>query len=166
LTGSFQYMQSVPRSNELFGAHVYYSFFTRRNKIIDAVSKNFPNVSFSKLNYHDRTIEDRFAEWCHYKVHFIAPVDNDLPIRLFDALITGGIPLVPIQLKTLLHALSIDRFVVFYDELNLDLLDLKVEEAIAKFDKEGAEGMGKRIKYTMDYHHVDVRIGFLINFSL
>jgi len=166
LTRSLQYMQSVPRSNELFGAHIYYSFFNRRNKIIDAVSMNFPNVCFSKLNYHDRTIEDRFAEWCHYKVHFIAPVDNDLPIRLFDALITGGIPLVPIQLKTLLHALSIDRFVVFYDELNLDLLNLKVEEAIAKFDKEGAEGMAKRIKHTMVYHHVDARISFLINFSL
>jgi hypothetical protein len=163
LTNSVQYILSVPRSNELFGAHVYYAPFIGRNNIIDKVSKDFPGVFFSNLNYHNRTIEDRFAEWCHYKVHFIAPVENDLPIRLLDALITGGIPLVPVTLKSLLHALSIDRFVVFYDELNLDLLYLKVEEAIIKFDEDGAEGMIKRINFIMDHHHIDARINFLIN---
>jgi len=153
-----------PRSNELFGAHIYHPKFARRNKIIDTVSKDFPGVYFSNVSYHNRTVEDRFAEWCHYKVHFIVPVDNDLPIRLLDSLITGGIPLVPIQLKTLLHSLSIDRFVVFYDELDLDLLHLKVEEAIIKFDEDGAEGMKKRMDFIIDHHHIDARINFLINF--
>jgi hypothetical protein len=163
LTNSLQYMLSVPRSNELFGAHVHYSPFTSRNNIIDVVSKDFTSVFFSSLNYHNRTIEDRFTEWCSYKVHFIAPVDNDLPTRLLDALITGGIPLVPVKLKSLLHALSIDRFVVFYDELSLDLLSLKVAEAIIKFDEDGAEGMTKRINFIIDRHHIDARINFLIN---
>ena len=67
-------------------------------------------------------------------------------------------------MKTLLHALSIDRFVVFYDELDLDLLNVKVGEAIAKFDEDGAEGMEKRINFIINHHHVDVRINFLINF--
>jgi hypothetical protein len=163
LTSSFEYMLSVPRSNELFGKHVYYSLFGRRNKIIDAVSQYFPNVCFTNLNYHDRKIEDRFAEWCHYKIHFIAPVDNDLPIRLLDALITGGIPLVPIQLKALLHALSIDHFAVFYDEIDSESLHLKVQEAIIKFDENGADGMKKRINFTMNNHHIDARVNFLIN---
>ena len=164
LINSLEKMLYSPRSNELFGAHIYHPKFARRNKIIDAVSKNFPGVCFSNVSYHNRTVEDRFGEWCHHKVHFIVPVDNDLPIRLLDALVTGGIPLVPIQLKTLLHALSIDRFVVFYDELDLDLLNLKVGEAIAKFDEDGAEGMEKRINFIINHHHVDVRINFLINF--
>ena len=164
LINSLEKMLYSPRSNELFGAHIYHPKFARRNKIIDAISKDFPGVCFSNLSYHNRTVEDRFGEWCHYKVHFIVPVDNDLPIRLLDALVTGGIPLVPIQLKTLLHALSIDRFVVFYDELDLDLLNLKVGEAIAKFDEDGTEGMEKRINFIINHHHVDVRINFLINF--
>ena len=164
LINSLEKMLYSPRSNELFGTHIYHPKFARRNKIIDAVSKDFPGVCFSNVSYHNRTVEDRFGEWCHYKVHFIVPVDNDLPIRLLDALVTGGIPLVPIQLKTLLHALSIDRFVVFYDELDLDLLNLKVGEAIAKFDEDGAEGMEKRINFIINHHHVDVRINFLINF--
>jgi len=164
LINSLEKMLYSPRSNELFGAHIYHPKFARRNKIIDTVFKDFPGVCFSNVSYHNRTVEDRFAEWCYYKVHFIVPVDNDLPIRLLDALVTGGIPLVPIQLKTLLHALSIDRFVVFYDELDLDLLNLKVGEAIAKFDEDGAEGMEKRINFIINHHHVDVRINFLINF--
>jgi hypothetical protein len=164
LISSLPHILSVPRSNALFGAHIYHPKFPRRNKIIDSISKDFPNVCFSNLSYHNRTAEDRFAEWCNYKIHFIAPVDNDLPIRLFDALITGGIPLVPIQLKTLLHALSVDRFVVFYDELDLDLLHLKVEEAITKFDEDGVEGMKQRINSIINHHHIDARINFLINF--
>ena len=164
LTNSLNDMLFFPRSNELFGAHIYYPKFTSRNTIIHYVSKNFPNVCFSNANYHNRTIEDRFAEWCSYKVHFIVPVNNDLPIRLLDALITGGIPLVPYQLKTLLHALSIDHFVVFYDELELDFLYLKVEEALMKFNEDGVEGMKKRINFIMNHHHIDARINFLVNF--
>ena len=164
LINSQDKMLFSPRSSELFGAHIYHPKFTRRNKIIDTVSKDFPGVCFSNVSYHNRTVEDRFAEWCHYKVHFIVPVDNDLPIRLLDALVIGGIPLVPIQLKTLLHALSIDHFVVFYDELYLDLLHLKVEQAIIKFNEDGTEGMKKRINFIIDRHHIDERIDFLINF--
>lgn len=164
LTNSLERMLSFPRSNALFGAHIYYPIFFARNEIITSVSKVFPDVCFSNFSYHNRTAEDRFAEWCQYKVHFIAPVDDDLPIRLLDALITGGIPLAPFKLKALLHALSIDDFVVFYDELGLDLLHLKVEEAIIKFDQEGLEGMKKRFYFILENHHIDARINFLINF--
>jgi hypothetical protein len=165
LTNSFDKILYSPRSNELFGMHFYYSSFDKRNKIIESVSKNFPNVCFSNTNYHNRTIDNRFAEWCHYKVHFIVPVDNDLPIRLFDALITGGIPLVPIKMKSLLYSLTIDHFVVYYDELDLDLLHLKVKDSIIKFDKDGVEGMKKRINFIIENHHIDSRANFLINLS-
>ena len=164
LLKSMNSLLSVPRSNELFGSHVYYPTFSNRNRIIGSVSKNFPRVGFSNLTYHNRSNEDRFVEWCHYKVHFIVPVDNDLPIRLLDALVTGGIPLVPIKMKSLLHTLSLDRFVVFYDEVDLDRLRLKVELAIFKFDQFGPEGMLERINYVLDRHHTDSRIDFLINF--
>jgi len=163
LLRSMNSLLSLPRSNELFGSHVYYPTFSGRNEIIGSVSKNFPRVGFSTLTYHNRSHEDRFAEWCHYKVHLIVPVDNDLPIRLLDALVTGGIPLVPIKMKSLLHSLSLDRFVVFYDEIDLDLLHLKVNLAIIKFDQAGPEGMLERFNYVLDRHHIDSRIDFLIN---
>lgn len=165
LLSSLQQMLSSPRSNELFGAHVYYPPFTYRNNVINKVSEVFPGVCFSDLNYHSRTIEDRFTEWCSYKIHFIAPVSDDLPIRLFDALITGGIPIVPLSLKSLLHSLSIDYFVVFYDEHDLDHLHIKVDEAISKFDRDGVDGMKKRINFTLENHHINSRINFLINFT-
>ena len=163
LTSHIQSMLSTSRSNELFGPHIFYPTFTRRNKIIELVSTNFSKVCFSNINYHNRSLEDRFAEWCLFKVHLIVPVDHDLPIRLLDALVTGGIPLVPIKLKSSLHALSLDRFIVFYDECKLDALQLKVDEAIMKFDDEGLEGMLVRVNYVLDQHHIDSRINFLIN---
>ena len=165
LTFHIQNMLFTSRSNELFGPHVHYPAFTRRNNIIKSVSTNFPKVFFSNFSYHNRSLEDRFSEWCNFKIHFIAPVDHDLPIRLFDALVTGGIPLVPIKLKNLLHALSLDSFVVFYNECNLEFLHLKVDEAIIKFDEEGPEGMLTRINFVLANHHIDSRINFLINFS-
>ena len=79
-------------------------------------------------------------------------------------MVTGGIPLVPIKMKSLLHTLSLDRFVVFYDECDLGLLQLVVDEAIIKFDLEGPDGMFERINYVIDQHHIDLRINFLIDF--
>ena len=164
LLNSTSSLLSVSRSNELFGPHVYYQNFSNRNKIIELVSKKFPRVGFTNLTYHNRSHEDRFAEWSHFKTHFISPVDHDLPIRLFDALVTGGIPLVPIKMKSLLHTLSLDRFVVFYDECDLTLLQLKVDQAIIKFEQDGTDGMFERINYVLDRHHIDSRIKFLIDF--
>ena len=113
-----------------------------------------------------RSVEDRFWEWCNYKVHFVAPVDLDIPIRLLDAIITGGIPLVPVKLKSLIHSLSLDRFVVFYDENQLDSLGLRVDEAINKFDHEGIQGIASRVKFVLDNHHIDSRVNFLIDLHL
>ena len=52
-------------------------------------------MRFTTHQFHDLTQEQKFLDWVSFKRHFIVLKVNDVPIRLFDAWATGGIPLVP-----------------------------------------------------------------------
>ena len=102
-------------------------------------------------------------EWSSHKLHWIIPVLNDLPIRFFDALITGGLPLVPRGLLPFIDSLGVpDSFSIPYGPL--DIVDPKnfIESANAQFNHYGSAGVEERHKFALKYFHVDVIIEKII----
>ncbi len=89
------------RSSAPLGMHIPYGQFSFRMQVISTLNQFYPSIGFSSRSFHERTPLDKLQEWCAHKTHWIAPVLNDVPIRLFDALITGGIPLVPDSMRFL-----------------------------------------------------------------
>ena len=77
------------------GKYYFYEKFIHRNKLITTLSNNYPDIGFVQNDFHQLTPEQKWGEWSNHALHWIAPVLNDLPIRFFDALITGGIPIIP-----------------------------------------------------------------------
>ena len=54
---------------------------------------------------------DRLRQWCSHKAHWM--VMNDVPMRLFDALTTGGIAIMPDSLKHMAIVRELAEHIVF-----------------------------------------------------
>lgn len=146
------------RSDEPFGTHIEYPQFPYRNKNLKTLTQKMPNVKLVDGSYHSREIVDRFTEWCSYKVHWIVPVLNDAPIRIYDALITGGIPIVPRSLKYHRDIKDLHRYILFYDYEDIQNPLTISEKGVKIFNEGGIEGIVDRHYVAIDYHHVDKRV--------
>jgi hypothetical protein len=154
LSDWLDHILTAERSNEPLGKHILYPGFTFRAQTIATVNKYFPTVGFSTPDFHNRTREDRIREWCSYKSHWISPVLNDVPIRLFDSLITGGIPIVPASLRFIEPIAGIPKdHILFYSAA--DILDPTpiVSAATAMFDAGGTRGIFGRHNHALLHHH-------------
>jgi hypothetical protein len=112
LISSLDKILSSTRSNDPLGMHFYYPKFKYRNSVLNTLSKYSNHTGLRDSigsNFHALSQEDRLNEWVSHKFHWIVPVQNDLPIRFFDALITGGIPLVPHSLTSYLNNLGVPK---------------------------------------------------------
>jgi len=145
------------RSNEPLGHHFEYKQFSYRNGMIRKVNEVYKEVALVQPVYHDKTPTQRLDEWTNHKVHWVMPVFNDLPLRLFDAVFTGGIPLIPKTLQGNKYIADFEEHCMFYGIA--DVIDPKpiTERAIAKFDAEGEAGILKRHKLMLKNHHIDTR---------
>jgi hypothetical protein len=144
------------RKNQPLGMHSYYEKFKFRNSVISTVNQHFPSVGLLKQDFHGRSDLDRWLEWITYPVHWIAPVFNDLPLRFFDSLITGGIPLVPISLKPYLNILAIpENFYISYAPSDLVAVGEFVRSAVSKFENLGEEARLLRHVFSLESYHVD-----------
>ena len=91
---------SVKRHSEPYGPHFFYPNFHFRNGIVQTLHQSYSSVYLKKRVSFDLPSESvQLQEWCSHLCHWIVPVGGDLPIRFFDALCTGGIPIIPIGLK-------------------------------------------------------------------
>lgn len=147
------------RSDAPLGMHIPYAQFKFRIQVITTLNKRYSSVGFTTRAFHERTPEDRLVEWCAHKTHWIAPVLNDVPIRIFDALLTGGIPITPISLRFLppVHAIPRD-YIVFYSPVDIVHPDAVVDQANKLFDAGGEAGIMARQRYALQYHHGDVSV--------
>jgi hypothetical protein len=149
----------VERSNQPLGRHILYGGFQYRNQVITTLSQRYPNIGFSTRQFHELTPEQKFEEWIQHKLHLIVPVLNDVPIRLFDAWVTGGIPLVPESLRFSPVFSDVNACdIAFYSAADLiEPADL-VERACRLFDEGGAAAILRRHHYGLAHHHGDERI--------
>ena len=152
LTEHLPEMLMAERSDAPLGMHFYYPPFTFRNQVIISLNQHYSSIGFLNNPYHSRRLEDRLKEWCSHKSHWITPVLSDVPTRLFDALSTGGVPIVPSSHRFLppLHSIPCGH-VVFYSPA--DILNPKpvVERANKLFDEGGRDGIATRHRLALQY---------------
>jgi hypothetical protein len=155
------------RSNMPLGKYFFYEKFLHRNKAINTLSQTYPEIAFVKQDFHLLSPEKKWQEWSSHKLHWIIPVLNDLPIRFFDALITGGIPLIPSGLTPYVESLQIPKeFYATYGPL--DILNPKnlIEVQNHRFDSLGPSGVMERHEFALRNFHVDVILNKLIGKTL
>jgi hypothetical protein len=141
------------------GKHIYYGAFGYRNQVIATLEPRYPHVRFTNHQFHDLTPEEKFLEWVGFKLHMIVPVLNDVPIRLFDAWVTGGIPLAPESLRFSTVFADVDaRDVVYYSAADMLEPQAMIRNALELFDTGGREGMLRRHNYGLLRHHGEQRL--------
>lgn len=166
LTEHTGYLLGTHRSNAPLGRHVLYPAYPFRNSVVNTLSGHYPSIGFSLQNFHVRTPEDRLQEWSAHKLHWIMPVLNDIAIRIFDALITGGIPIVPASLQSLapVNTFPREHVVFFPPEAILHPEDL-VQTALARFDEGGLDQLLARHRFALEQHHGSSRIIEILGYA-
>ena len=162
ISRNYHRWEQLPRSEELDGGFVLYSNRNGyRNRLIKALSEaDFPCVVrgqvFGVDSYRKNDSEENFKEWMSYKCSIAIPVNNDMPIRIFDALATGQIPVVPAWLDGLDHVISLEDqeklpIIKYYDS---SLASIRAAHALAirLFDEGGPEGARARSNYAISTH--------------
>ena len=153
-----------PRSNLPLGMHIPYAAFGHRNRVISTLNRHYSTVGFSDPSFHGRSAADRLHEWAGHKLHWIVPVLNDVPIRIFDALITGGVPLVPSSLRHLAPVAGIgEQHVVFYGPADVVEPQAVVARANSIFDQGGLDGVVLRHRLALDLHHGNTRLAKMLD---
>ena len=144
------------RKFDFKGVHVYYPLFVNRNIAVKTMSNRYPMVHFmdNSRNYHQMSDSDRLDDWLESYFIFIAPTLLDVPCRLFDTLLTGGIPFVPRSLASdeVLAGIH-DDDIVFYDDLDLLSPENLLIEGRSKLDRWGDTGIVRRVFYAAFNHN-------------
>ena len=142
---------NTDRIKNPLGMHNFYSKFKYRNSVINTLEKNI-----NSKNFNIRSDTERFHEWTSHSCHWIIPVYNDLPIRFFDALITGGIPIIPSSLVQQLDHFKIPtHFYVTHDALDIFDPSEIIQKANSLFANNGVEGILERFEYCLSNFHVN-----------
>jgi hypothetical protein len=166
LTENLSEMLVAERSDNPLGMHIPYAAFSFRIQVISTLRQHYASIGFSNHSFHVRTPEERFKEWYSHKTHWIMPVLNDVPIRIFDALITGGIPIVPASLRLLPPVSAIPReYIVFYSPADIINPMSVVEQANKLFDDGGRDGLVSRHRFALQHHHGNVSVRQIIDFA-
>ena len=159
-------MLKAKRSDAPLGMHIPYAPFSFRMQVITTLNQHYPSIGFSSRAFHVRTPEDRLKEWYSHKTHWIAPVLNDVPIRIFDALVTGGIPVVPASLRYLPPVKDLPRdAIAFYSPADIVSPKALIDRANALFDRGGSLGITARHQLALEKHHGTVSIFQMLDFA-
>lgn len=151
------------RFDEPLGMHYCYEPFKFRNQAVYTLSEKYPSIGFAPLEFAQLTALDRLQQWCAYKAHWLVPVLNDIPIRLFDALATGGVPIVPNTLKYHPEIDALQDHLVYYEATDLLEPGAVVAAANKKFDEGGIDMLMERHRLGVDEHHASVRVAKIID---
>jgi len=158
LTNNLDTIMYSERTNDPLGTHIEYPQFINRQKNLQILQKTLKNVKLVDGSYHSREQLDRFKEWCSHKSHWVVPVLNDTPIRMYDALMTGGIPIVPRSLKYHRDIVNLHDHILFYDYEDIQNPLPITEKANNLFDKRGTQGILDRHQLVYYNYHVDNRV--------
>lgn len=161
------------RSNELYGRYGRYNYARDRNELLQTVKTNIKDNRIILMDEDDinryikSPIEDRFKEYCRYKISLITDINNELNQRVFYALLAGQIPLVPYEMTDFDHTvptdiqqeLSIGRF----SKNDRDSIMTAYHQALEDFDSGGISAAGNRHRYARENHSFPARINKLLS---
>ncbi len=146
-----------PRLDTPLGQHAHYPQYPRRNRAIATVSPTYPTVGFVDNSYKQRTELENLEEWARHKTHWIMPVMGGVPIRVYNALAAGGIPILPGFYRNLPEIAVLGDIPLYYEVGDLIEARRINEAAVARFDAAGESGLLARVADTLQRHHVDLR---------
>jgi hypothetical protein len=150
-------MLLVERTSLPLGMHVFYENYPRRNRVIATLNSSISSVGFSNNDFKNRSDLQNFQEWAGYKSHWIVPVLSGVPIRVYNGIITGGIPIVPSFYKNLPENSLIYKSVIYYDTTDVINSTNVLKLAHERFNDEGENGILTRVCDALNNHHVDFR---------
>lgn len=145
------------RRPEPLGMHVYYEAYPRRNRAIATLAQHFPTVGFATNAFKGRSDLDNLQEWAGHKTHWIVPVLAGVPIRIYNALVTGGIPILPSFYKNLPEIAILGELPSYYQVADLLQPAAINDEAVARFDAGGESALVARLAQGIAEHHIDAR---------
>jgi hypothetical protein len=145
------------RNNAPLGVHFPYENFSRRNRAIATVTKKFPTVRFGNNDYKSKTDLENFHEWSEHKTHWVMPVMGGLPLRGYNAMLTGGIPILPSFLKNFPEVSILGNIPLYYEVSDLIEPEAIHWAGVEKFDKLGRDGVLQRVLDGLSKYHIDAR---------
>jgi len=122
--------------------------------------------SNDRSRYWGLTRTERYLDWAAYKCSVIVPLVQDLSTRVFDALATGQIPVIPEEIRDLdlvmtrdiQHSLGIVRI----DNLSSECVRHGIIQAIQNFDDTGYLGIVKRTEFVINHALIGHRISSML----
>lgn len=161
LTENIDLIMRPDRISEVFGRFKSYGLFGYRNTVVKTLSNNLKEVSLVEdlSSYHDMDLRQKLEGWTRFKCHWIVLTLNDVSTRVFDVLITGGILIIPEQLRSDPIIKTIDERDFFFHN-DADILEPQdiARRAIEAFDRCGVDGVLRRHRFAIDNHNLDCRL--------
>jgi hypothetical protein len=145
-----------------------------RTSLIRQLSQELGDLGEFKLmpsedrsRYWSMSREERVCEWGDYKCSVIIPLVEDLSTRVFDALATGQIPIIPESVLDLDSAIPIDTQrslgIVKIKDLSTENVTDGIKKAINNFDQAGPSGVIDRIEYFLNNATAGHRLALILN---
>ena len=161
LTDNMALLLRHDRSDQAYGRFKHYGLFGYRNAVVTTLGAKLPGVSLvdDLADYHAASPVEKLESWTRHKCHWVVPTLNDVSTRIFDALITGGIVLIPEHFRSdsaikTLHGSDC----LFYTEGDILEPQAITAKAIANFDRDGHDGVLRRHRDALDHHNLDSRM--------
>jgi hypothetical protein len=160
------------RSNDLYGGFVRYASAQKRNRLIEQlIADGKEGVYFLEEDalgrYFGLPLEERFQQWASHKVSLCLPLAGDLSQRLFDALLTGQIPLVPSDVHDLDQVippeLQAELPIVRFSDYTAAAVEAVQAMALHLFDRDGKAGEIRRHRFALENHMFVLRIQRIIS---
>jgi hypothetical protein len=166
----FRDQASAERSDRLYGGFVAYEGF-QRNQFIQSCMRQMPDHALvlrppsearDIQHFGSATRRERMVEWMGYKCSLVCSLTEDIPIRVFDGLLAGQIPLVPHNLngfdRLISPALQAELPVLRYDPYDVPSVEAGWRAAVALYDRAGVAGAARRHRFVMDNHLMKHRV--------
>ena len=153
------------RADGIFGGFGHYRGLSERNAFIEQLMKQCPGHALSLVDvesYFRLPVTDRLAAWMNHKVHLMVPVARDVSNRVFEALMTGQIPLVPDDVPDLDRVVPPDLQkslpILRWQFGSAESVQAAWRQGVSRFDSEGAVGVARRHAFARDHHSLTARL--------
>jgi glycosyltransferase involved in cell wall biosynthesis len=162
---------AAERNDELYGGFVHYQMAPKRNQIIaELIAAGHNSVYLinepSLSAYFHLSPAEKFQHWTRHKASICLPLNGDLSQRLFDALLTGQIPIVPPDVYDLDAVVSPELQqelpVVRCADCTPEVVTRAHETALRLYDRDGFEGAVRRHRFALEKHTFSPRIGAIM----
>jgi hypothetical protein len=162
IKNNYSLITKLDRNFKVGGNFFLYEKFSYRNQVIKHLLNKYKDWDIGLIDhandasYHKKNKIAKLEEWTSYKASLIVSTLDDIPIRFFDSMLTGSVPIVNRQLKSKIQNLPNfprdENIIVWYDDSDLTNFQRVVSIANKCFDDGGVKGIEIRSNWVMNYH--------------